>query len=46
MYMLDVAQLVDDATNHARQNFWINTEGVKSPRPNEGDTDGLSTLVV
>ncbi len=36
MYMLDVAQLVDDATNHARQNFWINTEGVKATPQRRG----------
>ena len=30
MYMLDVAHLVDDATYHARQNCWANTEGAKA----------------
>ncbi len=36
MYMLEVAQLVDDATNHARQNSWINTEGVKATPQRRG----------
>ena len=28
--MLDVAQLVDDATNHAKRMGWVNTEGFKA----------------
>lgn len=36
MYMLEVAHLIDDATHHARQNFWINTEGVKATPQRRG----------
>ena len=36
MYMLDLAHLVDDATYHARQNCWTNTEGEKATPQRRG----------
>ncbi len=35
-HMLDLAQLVDDATNHAKQNSWINTAGLKATPQRRG----------
>ncbi|MCZ0939674.1 MAG: hypothetical protein OXJ55_13615 [Caldilineaceae bacterium] len=47
-YMLDAAQLVDDATDHAKRNGWANTEGLKATPQGRGygrfvDIGGVET---